>query len=213
MGVVMGKEEQISAMLDGELSEQELKQMLASLDEDDLGTWHHYGMVGDLIRSTDLSTFHDERLLQRIEEALDQEPVVVAPQLQTAMKHRFLKAFSSIAAAGRASVVLAAVCFLAVLVYRVVPPIGGLGLDVVARGVQTVGAADVALWEEYLMAHHQHSVNGAIPSWSSMGRIDSRNLVMLGQVDERSQEGSTSSDWLNVWGDSAYDVSANQQNQ
>jgi negative regulator of sigma E activity len=215
MGDVMGKEEQISAMLDGELSEQELAQVLASLDEGDLDAWHGYSMVGDLIRSSELAAFHDEPLLKRIEGALEQEVVVVAPQLKTVLKHRFFEAFVSIAAAGRASFAMAAVCFLAVLVYRVVPLVDGVGhgQSVAARSAQTVGAADLALWEEYLIAHHHHSVNGAIPSWSSMGRIDPRNLVMIGQVDEKPKEDSSASDWLNVWRDAPYDVSVVQQTQ
>lgn len=193
----MENEERISAMLDGELTDAELVQVLESLEAEDVAVWQSHCMVGDLIRSSDLSKFHDERLLKQIELALDQEPVVLAPQLKTSIERRWSRVLSSVVSMGRASVALASVCLVAVFVYRVVPPLGdhGLGVD---RG-EVVGAADLALWEEYLMAHQQHSVHGLIPSLSSMARTEPRNLAMLGHTDHGIQDDS--SDWLNVWGD------------
>ena len=72
-----------SAMVDGEASPEESSQWLASWgqDADARADWHLYHLIGDVMRSDELATepVHDERLVQRVRQALATEPVVVSP--------------------------------------------------------------------------------------------------------------------------------------
>lgn len=73
----------MSAIMDGQADEAELQRWLQeeapleAVRED----WHTYHLIGDVMRSSDLATTaaHDQRLAQAVREALQAEPVVMAP--------------------------------------------------------------------------------------------------------------------------------------
>lgn len=73
----------LSAIMDGQADEAEVQRWLqddASIEavQED---WHTYHLIGDVMRSADLATgqAHDQRLVLAVREALQNEPVVVAP--------------------------------------------------------------------------------------------------------------------------------------
>lgn len=74
---------QLSAIMDGAADPAELRQWLAqdARRPEALADWHAYHLIGDVLRSPDLaaSAQHDQRLFSRIQQAVAQEPVVLAP--------------------------------------------------------------------------------------------------------------------------------------
>lgn len=77
----------LSAMVDGEASETDLRQALRAWrqDEGSRADWHGYVLIGDTLRSDDLTPAagHDARFLRCLRDRLAQEPVVLAPSPTT----------------------------------------------------------------------------------------------------------------------------------
>lgn len=72
--------ERISALMDNELpSEQSMKALLE--DPSLSATWARYHLIGDALRD-ELPEYLDETLSQRIANALEQEPTILAPKPQ-----------------------------------------------------------------------------------------------------------------------------------
>lgn len=70
--------ERISALMDNELpSEQSMKALLK--DPSLSATWERYHLIGDALRD-ELPEYLDETLSQRIANALEQEPTILAPK-------------------------------------------------------------------------------------------------------------------------------------
>ncbi len=82
-GVAVGAE-RLSALVDGEVADDEVKQACGDWRGDALlrERWHAYQLIGDVLRSDDLATApgRDEAFLRRLRERLADEPVVLAPQ-------------------------------------------------------------------------------------------------------------------------------------
>lgn len=82
--VMSGGEEQMSALVDGELASDAVRGACAAWRADAKArqTWHAYHLIGDVMRSDDLAAppARDEAFLQRLRERLADEPVVLAPQ-------------------------------------------------------------------------------------------------------------------------------------
>lgn len=75
--------ERYSALLDGELNDQELDALLKS--EDDFNDWGTYGLIGDVLRSPDLALSQvnlqkQDDFITSFRSRLQQEPLVVAPR-------------------------------------------------------------------------------------------------------------------------------------
>lgn len=120
----MNRNEQISAMLDGELEDAEVHAILSTMSEDDVQVWQGFSAVGDLIRSTEMASFHSPSLLARIEATLAEEPTVVAPVLATtlARKSAFLRMLSP-ERSRRLLASVAAVGFFSFALNQVIPPL------------------------------------------------------------------------------------------
>jgi sigma-E factor negative regulatory protein RseA len=77
------RRQRVSAVMDGDLDEAELQRWLAQESQQPhvQGDWHTYHLIGDVLRSSDLASNkdHDQRLLERVQQSLDTEPVVLAP--------------------------------------------------------------------------------------------------------------------------------------
>lgn len=77
-------QERLSAVMDGEADDAAVNAVCrAWRDDADLrATWHSYHLVGDVMRSQELSRqpAHDAEFLQRLRARLASEPVVLAPQ-------------------------------------------------------------------------------------------------------------------------------------
>lgn len=72
-----------SAIMDGQLDDAQVRQWLndEAPQEAVLKDWHTYHLIGDVMRSSDLASgpAHDARVLQGVRQALQHEPVVLAP--------------------------------------------------------------------------------------------------------------------------------------
>ena len=128
----------MSAVMDGEVDEAELQRWLqedapqAPVRED----WHTYHLIGDVMRSADLAqgAGRDRQLLQAVRQALQQEPVVMAP-VAAPRPARAVRPRWRLWGAAAAAVAGVGVVFSAYLVTRV--DVGSWG-SVVASVVQPV---------------------------------------------------------------------------
>ncbi|HXD04560.1 MAG TPA: sigma-E factor negative regulatory protein, partial [Burkholderiaceae bacterium] len=77
------RNEDLSALMDGETTADESARVSARWQDDShtRSTWHAYHLIGDVLRSEDLSSppAQDAALLARVRERLATEPVVMAP--------------------------------------------------------------------------------------------------------------------------------------
>jgi len=75
--------EELSALVDGELAHAEVGRACDQwrADPDARAAWHSYHLIGDVLRSGDLSSTpeHDRDFLASLRQRLAQEPVVLAP--------------------------------------------------------------------------------------------------------------------------------------
>jgi len=116
----MNRNEQISAMLDGELDEAELRVLLEAMGEEETQAWQGYCAVGDLIRSSEMITFHSPDLLGRIASSLEREPTVVAPILATQISRQ--TALQRLFSVGRSRRLLASVAAVGFSVLHSIKP-------------------------------------------------------------------------------------------
>jgi len=79
----LNQRQELSALLDGELSDDALRSLCASWRDDPEAreTWHAFSLIGDVMRSEDLASpaSRDERFLVALRARLADEPVVLAP--------------------------------------------------------------------------------------------------------------------------------------
>lgn len=70
--------EQISALMDGEVEEETAHRLFASLKQDGLGDeWEHYHLIGDVMRDTPVVS---DEFMAKFFARLEQEPTVLAPR-------------------------------------------------------------------------------------------------------------------------------------
>jgi sigma-E factor negative regulatory protein RseA len=154
--------ERISALMDGELDDEEAVRELKRCGGDAtlIEGWATYHLIGDVLRAeAPLRSGFDARL----REALAAEPTVLAPRPSTVRRKARLFALS--AAASAAGVLV--VGWLAMS--NVSPPVdaGGPGRQVADKAPQgaapqTVAEIDPSV-REYLLAHHE-STTASMPS-------------------------------------------------
>ncbi|HNK20223.1 MAG TPA: sigma-E factor negative regulatory protein, partial [Piscinibacter sp.] len=81
---VAGGAERLSALVDGEAADDDVKQACVDWRGDAKArqSWHAYQLIGDVLRSDDLASAagRDEAFLRRLRARLADEPVVLAPQ-------------------------------------------------------------------------------------------------------------------------------------
>ena len=79
----VNQRQELSALLDGESSDDALRRLCASWRDDPevRETWHAFSLIGDVMRSEDLArpASRDERFLADLRARLADEPVVLAP--------------------------------------------------------------------------------------------------------------------------------------
>ncbi|WP_341237521.1 sigma-E factor negative regulatory protein [uncultured Limnobacter sp.] len=196
----MNRNEQISAMLDGELDEVELKFLLNAIGAEEAQTWQGYCAVSDLIRSSEMIAFHSPDLLARIESSIQNEPTVIAPVLavqlerQTALQRVFTASRSR-----RLLASMAAVGFFSFALNQAIPPVDSQVQMVRTQAIEnTFTDAELALWQEYFMAHQQNSIRGGLSAVSPMARVDAER-PMLDNTERVIVNNSGAGEWMNVW--------------
>lgn len=77
--------EQISALADGELGDQQIDMAFATLRRDEVrADWELYHQIGDMLRSDDMAVTLSPGFAARMAARLDAEPTIVAPAGQSA---------------------------------------------------------------------------------------------------------------------------------
>lgn len=206
----MNRNEQISAMVDGELDEAELRVLLEAMGEEETQAWQDYCAVGDLIRSSEMITFHSPDLLGRIASSLESEPTVVAPILATQISRQTaLQRLFSVGRSRRLLASVAAVGFFSFALNQAIPP---LDSQVQMVRTQTVDSTftdeELALWQEYFMAHQQNSIRGGLSGVSPIARVEA-DRPMLDNTETVIVTNSSAGEWMNVWEPSAYSADHN----
>ena len=196
----MNRNEQISAMLDGELDEVELKFLLDAIGAEEAQTWQGYCAVSDLIRSSEMIAFHSPDLLARIESSIQNEPTVIAPVLAVQLERQ--TAFQRVFTASRSRRLLAsmaAVGFFSFALNQAIPPVDSQVQMVRTQAIEnTFTDEELALWQEYFMAHQQNSIRGGLSAVSPMARVDAER-PMLDNTERVIVNNSGAGEWMNVW--------------
>ncbi len=195
------KLENLSALMDGELPDEELDALFKDLDDGLLSTWHESQLAGDVLRSSELAAHHNPEFLVRFAEVLKQEPVVVAPQLDTVERRKKAGRLRSLVRVGvgrNMAVSAAAIALFSFGLFQTVPPLDS-GVQIVRTAdLSNVSEDDLALLRDYLMAHQQNSAPGGIAGVSSIaaGTLDSPQLSSTERVVASS---ANAGEWMNVW--------------
>ena len=196
----MNRNEHISAMLDGELGEAEMQAILSTMDEEEVQAWQSYSAVGDLIRSSEMASFHSPSLLGRIEASLAEEPTVLAPVLATTIARK--SAFQRLFSADRSRRLLASVAavgFFSFALNQVIPPLDSQVQMVRTQAVNTtISDQELALWQEYFMAHQQNSVRGGLSGVSPIARVEADRPTIDG-TEKLIINNAGAAEWMNVW--------------
>ncbi len=196
----MNRNEKVSALLDGELDELSVKQLLSSWSDDESEQWNTHALVGDLIRSSELAQFHSSAVSERIQAALVDEPTVVAPQIQAQIQRQSL--LQRIGNTGRSIRLVASVAAIGALsfaLHQAVPPLDSQLQMVKSQNETVVSDQELALWQEYFMAHQQNSVRSGLSGLSPIARVEA-DRPTLGSAERRVILSNTeSADWMNVW--------------
>jgi sigma-E factor negative regulatory protein RseA len=155
--------QEISALMDGELSTAEIEGTIKACRHDDRhqDAWRCYHLIGDLLRQD-----HDHRpgLEQRILGQLQAEPVVLAPRRRT-----WVPPLPRIAMAAAASI--ATVSAVAWLVFQQNPTPSKVVTISQAPIVQSIPVTQV---EDYLLAHREFSAapDALMPASFSPNALD-----------------------------------------
>lgn len=77
------QDELISSAIDGELSTKQLDELMSKIRADDaddlMVTWENYHVIGDVLRSDDLSVEFSSDFARKFSARLDAEPTILAP--------------------------------------------------------------------------------------------------------------------------------------
>ncbi|HTJ96913.1 MAG TPA: sigma-E factor negative regulatory protein [Rhodocyclaceae bacterium] len=143
--------EQLSALMDGELDAEEATLVFARLkaSEQSRQSWSDYHLVGDALRSPD---YLESDLTARVMEALLEEPVVLAPP-QSHSRPRLQRALAMAASVAGVAVVSAVVWTGRT---GAVADVAKAPLD---RAAMQMASANM---QEYLIAHQSQSPNSSM---------------------------------------------------
>lgn len=170
MNTIETNKEQISALVDGELAEEQIDLALAALRRSDRRSdWDMYHQIGDVLRSDDMAVTLSAGFAASMAARLEAEPTIIAPALadrsasQPAERQMHKKRWVMPMAAAAA---VAAVAFVTVPQLMVAVKGGPMTADALGGAAQpTVVAAQVpegvvmrdARIDDYLLAHQRFS--------------------------------------------------------
>jgi sigma-E factor negative regulatory protein RseA len=136
--------EQISALVDGEVDEDAAHRLFSSLKQDGAADgWEHYHLIGDVMRDTPAVS---DDFMAKFFDRFEQEPTVLAPQRHNKPSPRklLLSAAASVAAVGF-------VAWAATQTGQLKPPFGSQFAQAPTVEVQNVSM------NPYLLAHEEYS--------------------------------------------------------
>ena len=159
----------ISALMDGELQDQEFAESMRALREggEALETWRRYHLISDALRDT---TLLSAGFSQRVEERLAAEPTVLAPMRppQRAGQGRGMLV--------KAAAAVAAVAFVGLAGMELLSGVGDSGGTQTAKAPVQPGAAEIArvplpsAARDYLLAHQNYSPRGSLQGMAAYVR-------------------------------------------
>ncbi|MDH4395817.1 MAG: RseA family anti-sigma factor [Limnobacter sp.] len=197
----MGKLEQISTLVDGEMSESEIKALLLQMDDEDQSAWNSFQLIGDVLRSESLTAHHQPDLVDQIALMIEQEPTIVAPVLAKTLADR-RKMIATFAAAKSLKLVasVAAVVVVALSINTFVPAVDSeVQMVMKTRSAETVNDKELALWQEYFSAHQQNAVQSGLAGVSPIARVESDKPVLNDVSSSVVVSRSDAKEWMNVW--------------
>ncbi|MDH3315560.1 MAG: sigma-E factor negative regulatory protein [Gammaproteobacteria bacterium] len=172
--------EHISALMDGELNESQMKQHLARLKEDPdlLDCWDTFHLIGDVLRGERVLSVTSRR---SVGEKLASEPTVLAPRRSAAKK---MITYALSAAASLSAV--AAVGWLAFFNNPLAPPpdiatAPSSPPPLAAPSPQLASVPSDGTMNEYLIAHQEYSPSTTIQGLAPYIRTVSGAQVAAGQ--------------------------------
>ena len=153
--------EQLSALMDGELDDEQAERTLQGIRSNDaaMETWTHFHLIGDAIRGEGVAT---PTLSERVLAALEAEPTVLAPSRPKAARHTNRFAWPIAASAAGVAVV----AWLALAGHQ--PKPGDVG-PVVKNDISTTPVVPDrpsmpdAVVADYMNAHQRYSPTSAMP--------------------------------------------------
>lgn len=194
----MNRLENLSSCLDGELSESELADLFRTIHAPDLEKAEEFLLVGDLLRSSDLAEFHSPDLVGKIYASIESEPTVISSTLVSMARSRKPSFWS-----GRWVASAAAVCLFSLAIYQSVPPIASEVQMVKTNSSTTMTDREIALWQEYFLAHQQNVLRGGLAGVSPIARADAYQ-PRVENTERVKMDQSQVSDWMNVWAPDPY---------
>lgn len=191
----MIKPENISALIDGELDELGLTELMAQMRQEDKEKIDEYFLVGDLLRSNELAPYHSSGLLERVQVAIEQEPTVISPVLKNkiAQDKRSAQKLGASWVAG-----VAAVALFAFGINQSVPPLDSEVQMLTVQQAAPISDKEVALWQEYFLAHQQNVMRSGLSGVSPIARAeaDQPKLHLTNRVNLSE---SRAGEWINIW--------------
>jgi len=197
----MGKLEQISTLVDGEMSEEEIKALLLHMDDEDQSAWNSFHLIGDVLRSEGLTAHHKPDLVDQIALIIEQEPTIVAPVLAKSLADR-RRMIATFAAAKSLKLVAtaASVVMVALSLNTFVPAVDSeVQMVMKNRAVESVSEKELALWQEYFTAHQQNAVRSGLAGVSPIARAESDKPVLTDVSQSVVVSRSDAKEWMNVW--------------
>jgi hypothetical protein len=191
----MKKSEDISALIDDELDDVALSDILGQLSESDKQKVDDYFLIGDLLRSVELTPYHSVGLLSRIESSIAQEPTVISPSLKNKIQKDRLD--SQKAGAGWFAGV-AAVALFAFGINQAIPPLDSEVQMLTVQQAAPISDKEMALWQEYFLAHQQNVMRSGLSGVSPIARAeaDQPKLRVTNRVNVSE---SRAGEWINIW--------------
>lgn len=191
----MKKPEEISALIDGELDELSLAQLMSQMRQEDKDKIDEYFLIGDLLRSSELAPHHSISLLSRVQASIEREPTVISPVL----KNKIANDKRPTQRAGASWVAgVAAVGLFAFGINQSVPPLDSEVQMLTVQQAAPISDKEVALWQEYFLAHQQNVMRSGLSGVSPIARAeaDQPRLQVTNRVNLTE---SRAGDWINIW--------------
>ncbi|MDX1668248.1 MAG: sigma-E factor negative regulatory protein [Limnobacter sp.] len=191
----MNKFENLSALVDGELGAQSAEGLLKNLNREESEKINEYFLIGDLLRSSELHAHHNTALIDRISQSLDEEPTVISSELKNELSARRTVA---VLPAARWFASVAAVAVFAFGINQAVPPVDSEVQMLSVQQSKPVTEQEIALWQEYFLAHQQNVIRSGLSGVSPMARVEADEPT-VGVVRRVNLPESRAGDWMNIW--------------
>ena len=197
--------ERLSALIDGQSSDDELNLLLAELDSSDAlaNNWDNFHLIGDLMRSSDMAGYSQFDCVQSVASAIEKEPVpfVVTPEkniLQFPDKPLLQKWSRQVGSWVSAAAAIGFVSWTITVVNRT-DELAVSGYSLASQTVEQkqVTAPTPADWQEMLQ---YHSAVAPVSQLAPVVRASVNNVVVTIDKDSKpAVDPSDNMEWVRLW--------------